>query len=141
MGQQLSEEELSRIEDACDMALALSGAKLRIYEYVESRMSFIAPNLSLILGASTAAKIMGETPQNLPWDPQNPPPKTLPGTPKNNPQTLPLRDPKNHPKTHPPSPSSPPTSPSSSGPPRSWARPPKPALGSPKTTPPPKPAP
>ncbi|NWU88249.1 PRP31 protein, partial [Onychorhynchus coronatus] len=58
-GQQLSEEELSRIEDACDMALALSGAKLRIYEYVESRMSFIAPNLSLILGASTAAKIMG----------------------------------------------------------------------------------
>nr|XP_041568968.1 U4/U6 small nuclear ribonucleoprotein Prp31 isoform X4 [Taeniopygia guttata] len=58
-GQQLSEEELGRIEDACDMALALSGAKLRIYEYVESRMSFIAPNLSLILGASTAAKIMG----------------------------------------------------------------------------------
>ncbi|XP_057244485.1 U4/U6 small nuclear ribonucleoprotein Prp31-like [Malurus melanocephalus] len=57
--QQLSEEELGRIEDACDMALALSGAKLRIYEYVESRMSFIAPNLSLILGASTAAKIMG----------------------------------------------------------------------------------
>ncbi|XP_005063002.1 PREDICTED: U4/U6 small nuclear ribonucleoprotein Prp31-like, partial [Ficedula albicollis] len=47
---QLSEEELWRIEDACDMALALSGAKLRIYEYVESRMSFIAPNLSLILG-------------------------------------------------------------------------------------------
>ncbi|KAM6996812.1 U4/U6 small nuclear ribonucleoprotein Prp31-like [Passerculus sandwichensis] len=63
-GQQLSEEELGRIEDACDMALALSGAKLRIYEYVESRMSFIAPNLSLILGASTAAKIMGEKPQN-----------------------------------------------------------------------------
>nr|XP_021408034.1 U4/U6 small nuclear ribonucleoprotein Prp31 [Lonchura striata domestica] len=55
----LSEEELGRIEDACDMALALSGAKLRIHEYVESRMSFIAPNLSLILGASTAAKIMG----------------------------------------------------------------------------------
>ncbi|NXC64655.1 PRP31 protein, partial [Aleadryas rufinucha] len=58
-GQQLSEEELGRIEDACDMALALSAAKLRIYEYVESRMSFIAPNLSLILGASTAAKVMG----------------------------------------------------------------------------------
>ena len=41
------------------MALQLSQAKHRIYEYVESRMSFIAPNLSVIVGASTAAKIMG----------------------------------------------------------------------------------
>ena len=57
--QQLSEEELQRIEEACDMALQLSQAKHRIYEYVESRMSFIAPNLSVIVGASTAAKIMG----------------------------------------------------------------------------------
>ena len=29
-------------------------------EYVESRMSFIAPNLSLIVGPSVAAKLMGE---------------------------------------------------------------------------------
>lgn len=42
------------------MALELSACKHRIYEYVESRMSFIAPNLSIIVGASTAAKIMGE---------------------------------------------------------------------------------
>lgn len=58
--QQLSEEELERLEEACDMALELSACKHRIYEYVESRMSFIAPNLSIIVGASTAAKIMGE---------------------------------------------------------------------------------
>lgn len=43
------------------MALELNASKHRIYEYVESRMSFIAPNLSIIIGASTAAKIMGET--------------------------------------------------------------------------------
>lgn len=42
------------------MALELNASKHRIYEYVESRMSFIAPNLSIIIGASTAAKIMGE---------------------------------------------------------------------------------
>lgn len=42
------------------MALELNQSKHRIYEYVESRMSFIAPNLSIIVGASTAAKIMGE---------------------------------------------------------------------------------
>lgn len=41
------------------MGINLNGIKLRIYEYVESRMSFIAPNLSAIIGASTAAKIMG----------------------------------------------------------------------------------
>lgn len=58
--QQLSEEELERLEEACDMALELNASKHRIYEYVESRMSFIAPNLSLIIGASAAAKIMGE---------------------------------------------------------------------------------
>lgn len=60
--QQLSAEELERLEEACDMALELSASKHRIYEYVESRMSFIAPNLSIIIGASTAAKIMGEAP-------------------------------------------------------------------------------
>ncbi|KAM8794838.1 U4/U6 small nuclear ribonucleoprotein Prp31 [Eudromia elegans] len=58
-GQQLSPEELARIEEACDTALRLSQARVRIHEYVESRMSFIAPNLSLIVGASTAAKVMG----------------------------------------------------------------------------------
>lgn len=56
----LGEDELKRLEEACDMALELNQSKHRIYEYVESRMSFIAPNLSIIVGASTAAKIMGE---------------------------------------------------------------------------------
>uniref|UniRef100_A0A8C6M2K6 U4/U6 small nuclear ribonucleoprotein Prp31 n=1 Tax=Nothobranchius furzeri TaxID=105023 RepID=A0A8C6M2K6_NOTFU len=50
---------VKQLEEACDMALELNQSKHRIYEYVESRMSFIAPNLSIIVGASTAAKIMG----------------------------------------------------------------------------------
>lgn len=41
------------------MAINLNNYKMRIYEYVESRMAFIAPNLSHIVGASTAAKMMG----------------------------------------------------------------------------------
>lgn len=41
------------------MAVELNNCKLKIFEYVESRMAFIAPNLSIIVGASTAAKIMG----------------------------------------------------------------------------------
>ena len=41
-------------------AVELSEFKLKIFEYVESRMSFIAPNLSIIVGASIAAKLMGK---------------------------------------------------------------------------------
>ena len=40
-------------------AVDLNRHKLKIYEYVESRMAFIAPNLCIIVGASTAAKLMG----------------------------------------------------------------------------------
>lgn len=41
------------------MAIELNNFKSKIFEYVESRMTFIAPNLSMIIGASTAAKILG----------------------------------------------------------------------------------
>ena len=39
--------------------MKLSENKQTILSYVESRMTFIAPNLSIIVGASTAAKLMG----------------------------------------------------------------------------------
>lgn len=58
-GVELSENELTTVIEACDMAFDLNEAKAKIFTYVESRMSFIAPNLSIIVGASTAAKIMG----------------------------------------------------------------------------------
>lgn len=41
-------------------ALELNEKKLKILSYVESRMSFIAPNLSTILGPTVATKLMGE---------------------------------------------------------------------------------
>ncbi|KAK6638007.1 U4/U6 small nuclear ribonucleoprotein Prp31 [Polyplax serrata] len=58
-GTQLNESEREEIVEACDMAIELNNFKQKIYEYVESRMAFIAPNVSVIVGASTAAKIMG----------------------------------------------------------------------------------
>jgi len=57
--QLLNENELFEVREACDMAIDLNKLKLKVYEYVESRMTYIAPNLSVIVGASTAAKIMG----------------------------------------------------------------------------------
>jgi U4/U6 small nuclear ribonucleoprotein PRP31 len=45
-GHILSDEELVHIYEACDIAIELNDYKQKIYEFVESRMSFIAPNLS-----------------------------------------------------------------------------------------------
>lgn len=45
--------------EACDIALELDRHKTTIYSYVESRMTFIAPNLSILVGAPIAAKLMG----------------------------------------------------------------------------------
>ncbi|KAI0207653.1 U4/U6 small nuclear ribonucleoprotein Prp31 [Lamellibrachia satsuma] len=58
-GQGLTKEDLSLVTDGCNMAIDLTHYKEKIRKYVESRMTFIAPNLSIIVGASTAAKLMG----------------------------------------------------------------------------------
>ena len=49
-GKRLDEEEENKIMEACDMCEDLVLAKMRILEYVEARMSFIAPNLTIIVG-------------------------------------------------------------------------------------------
>ncbi len=54
----LPDEQMQRIEEACDELLGLDDARRTILQYIESRMAFIAPNLSHILGSSVAAKLM-----------------------------------------------------------------------------------
>jgi len=58
-GKDLTKEELDTVANACDIAMELHESKVKIFEYVESRMAFIAPNVSAILGAPIAAKLMG----------------------------------------------------------------------------------
>jgi len=58
-GEQIGQNELDNINEACQMNMDLVDAKMKIFQYVESRMSFIAPNVSVVIGASTAAKLMG----------------------------------------------------------------------------------
>jgi len=58
-GVKIEDEEVENINEACQMNMDLMNAKLKIYQYIESRMSFIAPNVSVIVGPSTAAKIVG----------------------------------------------------------------------------------
>ncbi|ORY83162.1 hypothetical protein BCR37DRAFT_346526 [Protomyces lactucae-debilis] len=59
-GRLLTEDELRKIERACDMAIGLDAAKAKIIGYVTSRITIIAPNLSNIVGPSTAAKVVGQ---------------------------------------------------------------------------------
>lgn len=58
-GKPLPEEILQKTIEACDRALSLDTAKKKVLDFVESRMGFIAPNLSAIVGSAVAAKLMG----------------------------------------------------------------------------------
>ncbi|POW00477.1 hypothetical protein PSTT_13124 [Puccinia striiformis] len=54
----LTELEWNRVDKAVLAAEELEDARRKILEYVESRMSLMAPNLSAIVGTRTAAKLM-----------------------------------------------------------------------------------
>ncbi|GAU22575.1 hypothetical protein TSUD_93430 [Trifolium subterraneum] len=58
-GKPLPEEVLNKTIEACDRALALDSAKKKVLDFVESRMGYIAPNVSAIVGSAVAAKLMG----------------------------------------------------------------------------------
>lgn len=57
--QQLTDAELAAVMEACDTIEGLVDTKIKIIEFVESRMSIIAPNLSIVVGSTTAAQLMG----------------------------------------------------------------------------------
>lgn len=57
-GRPLTEDELSRVMEACELASKLDAARTRITNYVASRMALFAPNVTAIVGAATAAKLM-----------------------------------------------------------------------------------
>ncbi|KAH7931391.1 Nop domain-containing protein [Leucogyrophana mollusca] len=58
-GQPLSEAQWAAVERACDLADRLEEARKKIFMYVSSRMNVLAPNLSAIVGTTTAAKLLG----------------------------------------------------------------------------------
>ncbi|SGY21655.1 BQ5605_C016g08261 [Microbotryum silenes-dioicae] len=58
-GQTLDDAEWKVVEGACAMMFQLDDAKRTILEYVESRISLLAPNISAIVGTQTATKVLG----------------------------------------------------------------------------------
>ncbi|KAJ3260131.1 U4/U6-U5 snRNP complex subunit prp31 [Boothiomyces macroporosus] len=58
-GSPISQEELELIYTACDTALEMDIQQKTLLEYVASRMTVVAPNLTVLLGSAVAAKMMG----------------------------------------------------------------------------------
>ncbi|KAG9156459.1 hypothetical protein Leryth_019971 [Lithospermum erythrorhizon] len=58
-GKPLPEDVLEKTIEACDRGLVLDAAKKKVLDFVESRMGYIAPNLSAIVGSAVAAKLVG----------------------------------------------------------------------------------
>jgi U4/U6 small nuclear ribonucleoprotein PRP31 len=57
-GRELSSEELHRVRQGCEMTVALHDAKRTLRDYVQSRMSIFAPNLTALIGALTGAQLL-----------------------------------------------------------------------------------
>lgn len=60
-GNSLSDSELATVRRACEMTLQLDKAKKVLSEYVQSRMSLFAPNLTTLIGSLTAAQLLNYT--------------------------------------------------------------------------------
>ncbi|GAA5921488.1 hypothetical protein JCM6882_004143, partial [Rhodosporidiobolus microsporus] len=58
-GSVLEDREWDVVKGACEMMFNLEEAKRKILDYVESRITLLAPNISAIVGTQTATKILG----------------------------------------------------------------------------------
>ncbi|CAH0047954.1 unnamed protein product [Clonostachys solani] len=57
-GREMAADEIERVYRACDMVISLHKAKNTLTEYVQSRMSIFAPNLTTLIGSLTAAQLL-----------------------------------------------------------------------------------
>jgi len=58
-GKPLERAQWLAVENACNLADSLEEARRKIFAYVSSRMNVLAPNLSAIVGTTSAAKLLG----------------------------------------------------------------------------------
>ncbi|WFD33347.1 U4/U6-U5 snRNP complex subunit prp31 [Malassezia cuniculi] len=58
-GRPLAHDEWERVADACKMVHELDAVRRSVLEYVESRMTLLAPNMSALVGTRVATKLLG----------------------------------------------------------------------------------
>lgn len=59
-GTKMEPEDMDKVLQACSIALILSELRQKLLNFVESNMTKVAPNLSILLGPSIAAKLMSQ---------------------------------------------------------------------------------
>ena len=57
-GRILTEKELVEVVKYCEEVISLDNDKQKMLNYIESRMTMIAPNVSAIVGTRVAAKLI-----------------------------------------------------------------------------------
>jgi U4/U6 small nuclear ribonucleoprotein PRP31 len=57
-GRILSDEELDEVSQGCRLVLEMDSVRNLMLDFVASRMSLVAPNLTILLGSAPAAKLM-----------------------------------------------------------------------------------
>ncbi|CAA17928.1 U4/U6 X U5 tri-snRNP complex subunit Prp31 [Schizosaccharomyces pombe] len=59
VGKPLPDEMIKNVKNCCEAIQQLGEEKQKIIEYVQSRISVVAPNLSAVVGSTTAANLIG----------------------------------------------------------------------------------
>ncbi|KAG9296531.1 hypothetical protein G9A89_015123 [Geosiphon pyriformis] len=58
MGTEIAEDDILNITFACDQVISLSEYRTELYQYLQNRMSAIAPNLSTLVGDLVGARLI-----------------------------------------------------------------------------------
>ena len=58
MGTEISQEDLTNIDDLATQVLELTAYRAQLFEYLQNRMKAIAPNLSIIIGELVGARLI-----------------------------------------------------------------------------------
>jgi U4/U6 small nuclear ribonucleoprotein PRP31 len=60
-GRSLTGDEETRVNALCDDMLRLDAAKVRMFAFIETRMTTVAPNVAMIVGPGVAARLLATT--------------------------------------------------------------------------------
>mmetsp|Transcript_159539 Transcript_159539/g.387326 ORF Transcript_159539/g.387326 Transcript_159539/m.387326 type:complete len:481 (+) Transcript_159539:116-1558(+) len=58
MGTDVSEQDISNIHQLCDQVVSLTEYRVMLFDYLQSRMNAIAPNLSIMVGELVGARLI-----------------------------------------------------------------------------------
>ena len=57
-GKPLNSEQLQKVMIGCECVLTLDEKKKKLLQYIESRMQFLAPNLTAFIGAMVGSRLI-----------------------------------------------------------------------------------